>query len=83
MMKHRQVRSLAHVLCPVYGTYGVLLDVLINPHLYGEVVHWSNRSTIIAAGAFILWLIFMVIAWFVERREKRWQSATSAAESPR
>jgi hypothetical protein len=83
MNRFTQIRALAHGGCLSLGTLGVTSDVIINPHLYGEVVHCSNRSTVISAGAFILWLTFMIIAWFVERREKRLQSATSAVESPR
>jgi hypothetical protein len=68
MKKHLQIRSLAHVLCPVYGAYGVMLDILINPHLYGEVVHWSSRSTVIASAALAIWLVAVAMTYWVQRR---------------
>lgn len=68
MIKLLQSRSFAHGFCPSLGLISIASDVGLNPHHYGEVVHWTWRSTVIAGSVLAIWLVLMGITRFAGRR---------------
>lgn len=70
MIKLLQSRSSAHAFCLSLGMMAVTGDVVLNPHLYGEYVQWTWRSSIITAGTFLLWVVSMIVVNCVKRQQK-------------
>jgi len=71
MTRLAHMRAFIHSACLSLGMLGVAVDVIITPHLYGEFVHWTSRSTVIAGTSFAIWLAVISIARRAERRAAR------------
>jgi hypothetical protein len=71
MTRLSHLRPFIRSACLSLGMLGVASDVIINPHLYGDIVHWTSRSTMIACTTSAIWLAVITITSWAEHRAGR------------
>ena len=72
MTRLNQLRAMVHGSCLSAAVFGMAGDVVLNPHLYGEYVSWTARSTVISVTVLAIWLAVIGITnWAVRRGTSR------------